>query len=39
MPLGWKTKNRGKLTLEFPALTPVQARWLKAWQQFSNGSP
>ena len=35
-------KRRARATLdslEFPALTPVQARWLKAWQQFSNGSP
>ena len=35
-------KRRARVTLdslEFPALTPGQARWLKAWQQFSNRSP
>ena len=25
-------------SLEFPDLTPVEQRWLKAWQQFSSGA-
>ena len=24
-------------SVEFPGLTPIEARWLKAWKQFSRG--
>jgi len=24
-------------SVEFPGITPIEARWLKAWQQFSRG--
>jgi hypothetical protein len=33
-------KHRARVALEsveFPALTPVESRWLKAWAQFSRG--
>ena len=33
-----KRKTRIALeSVEFPALTPIEKRWLKAWQQFSRG--
>jgi hypothetical protein len=34
-------KHKARVTLnsvEFPELTPVEQRWLKAWQQFSRGT-
>jgi hypothetical protein len=34
-------KHKAHVTLdsiEFPELTPVEQRWLKAWQQFSRGA-
>ncbi len=34
-------KRQARVTLEsiaFPALTPIQTRWLRAWRQFSNCS-
>jgi len=24
-------------SVEFPGITPMEARWLKAWKQFSRG--
>jgi hypothetical protein len=33
-------KRRARVALEsieFPKLTPIEARWLKAWMQFSRG--
>jgi hypothetical protein len=35
-----KGKRRARVALdsvEFPGITPIEARWLKAWQQFSRG--
>ena len=33
-----KRKARVALeSVEFPDLTPIEARWLKAWKQFSQG--
>jgi len=33
-----KRKARVALeSVEFPDLTPIEARWLKAWKQFSRG--
>lgn len=35
-----KGKRRARAALdsvEFPGITPIEARWLKAWQQFSRG--
>lgn len=35
-----KSKQRARVALEsveFPDITPVEARWLKAWKQFSRG--
>jgi hypothetical protein len=33
-----KKKARVALeSVEFPQLTPIEARWLKAWKQFSRG--
>ena len=35
-------KRRARVALdsiEFPRLTPTEARWLKAWMQFSRGIP
>jgi len=37
-----KGKRRARVALEsieFPNLTPIEARWLKAWMQFSRGLP
>jgi len=37
-----KGKRRARVALEsieFPKLTPIEARWLKAWMQFSRGLP
>lgn len=34
-------QRKARVTLdsvEFPGLTPVEQRWLKAWQQFSRGT-
>jgi hypothetical protein len=34
-----KRKARVSLeSIEFPAVTPVEARWLKAWKRFSRGT-
>jgi hypothetical protein len=34
-----KRKARVSLdSIEFPELTPVEGRWLKAWKRFSRGS-
>ena len=36
-----KGKSRARVTLEsieFPDLTPIQARWLKAWRVFSRAA-
>ena len=35
-----KGKRRARVALdsvEFPGITPTEARWLKAWKQFSRG--
>src|SRR5438094_4872465 len=35
-----KGKRRARVALdsvEFPGITPIEARWLKAWKQFSRG--
>ena len=35
-----KGKRKARVALEsvaFPDLTPIEARWLKAWKQFSQG--
>ena len=35
-----KGKQRARVALdsvEFPGITPIEGRWLKAWQQFSRG--
>jgi hypothetical protein len=35
-----KDKRKARVALEsieFPDLTPIEARWLKAWKQFSKG--
>ena len=33
-----KRRARGALDpVEFPGITPIEARWLKAWKQFSRG--
>jgi hypothetical protein len=35
-----KGKRRARVALEsieFPGLTPIEVRWLKAWKQFSQG--
>lgn len=35
-----KGNRRARIALEsveFPDITPIEARWLKAWKQFSRG--
>lgn len=35
-----KGRHRVRVALdsvEFPGITPIEARWLKAWKQFSGG--
>lgn len=37
----WQGRHKARVTLDsvdFGELTPIEARWLKAWKQFSTGN-